>query len=140
MSGTARGFKLIEIKDICVICGSTRKTVKQTKIHKLLRICEKHMAQKLLNASKLFKDRVYTETVAMREPEDVFTADLYYQSYCCKDYFNKYNTTIEEILKNLDAEDSVTASDESLKAQFLALGLNFDSTAHSLTSIRDTLN
>ncbi len=76
----------------------------------------------------------------MREPEDVFAADLYYHSYFCKDYFNKYNATIEEILKNLDAEDSVTASDESLKAQFLALGLNFDSTAHSLTSIRDTLN
>jgi hypothetical protein len=37
-----------------------------------LRVCEKQRAQKLLNAAKFFKDRVYTATAAMHEPEDVF--------------------------------------------------------------------
>ena len=63
----------------------------------------------------LFKDRVYTDTAAMHEPEDVFAADLYYHSYCCKDYSNKYNAYIEEILKSLEEEDSITAGDVSFK-------------------------
>lgn len=37
----------------------------------------------------------------MNEPEDVFAADIYYHSYCCKVYFNKYNADIEEVLKTL---------------------------------------
>ena len=37
-------------------------------------------------------------------------------------------------------EDSVTAGDDSFKARFLALGLDFNMSAHSLTSIRDRLN
>ena len=42
------------------------------KIHTLYRVCEKPMAQKLLNAAMLFKDRVYTETAAMHDINDVF--------------------------------------------------------------------
>ena len=49
-------------------------------------------------------------------------------------------TRIEEIMKNLEMEDSVTAADDSFKARFLALGLNFSRSAHSFTSIRDRLN
>ena len=44
------------------------------------------------------------------------------------------------ILKGLEEEDSVTAGDESFKQQFLALGLDFTTTAHNVTSIRDRLN
>ena len=47
---------------VCVICGSEVKTVKQQKIHKLLRVCKKQRAQKLLNAARLFQDRVHRET------------------------------------------------------------------------------
>ena len=36
-------------------------------------------------------------------------------------------------------EDLVTAGDNSFKARFLALGLYFSRSAHSLTSIRDKL-
>ena len=43
-------------------------------------------------------------------------------------------------MKNLEMEDSVTASDDSLKTRFLALGLDFSKSAHSLTSIRERLN
>ena len=43
-------------------------------------------------------------------------------------------------MKNLEKEDSVTAGNDSFKARFLALGLDFSSSAHSLTSIRDGLN
>ena len=37
-------------------------------------------------------------------------------------------------------ENELTVEDESLKARFLALGLDFSKSAHSLTSIRDRLN
>ena len=50
-----------------IFCGSDCKTVKQKKIHKLFRICEKPMAQKLLNVAMLFKDHVYIQTVVMCE-------------------------------------------------------------------------
>jgi len=133
-------FKSNVTTNVCIICGADCKTVKQKKIHTLFRICEKPMAQKLRNAAMLFKDHVYTETEAMCEVDDVFVADIRYHDCCCKGYFNKYHTKIEEILKNLELEDSVTAADESFKARFLALGLDFSRSAHSLTSIRDRLN
>ncbi|KAK5888953.1 hypothetical protein CesoFtcFv8_015001 [Champsocephalus esox] len=37
-------------------------------------------------------------------------------------------------------EESVTDGDNSFKARFVALGINFSRSAHSLTSIRDRLN
>ena len=67
--------------------------------------------------------------------KDVFAADIYYHGYCCRNYFNKYDCEIKEILKGLEEEDSVTAGDESFKQQFLALGLDFATTAHTVTSI-----
>ncbi|KAF3832797.1 hypothetical protein F7725_026462, partial [Dissostichus mawsoni] len=51
-------------------------TVNQKKIHKTYRICEKPIAQKMLNAANLFKDRVYNETAAMC---DVSTQSDFYQ-------------------------------------------------------------
>ena len=120
--------------------GSDCKTVKQQKEHNLLRICEKQIAQKLLNAAKLLQDRVYTETAAMCGPEDVFAADIYYHSYCCKEYFNKYNLKIVEIIKSLEAEESVAAGNERLKERFLVLELDFQNTAYSLSFIREKLN
>ena len=99
------------------------------------------MAQKLLNAAMLFKDQVYTETAAMCDVNDVFAADILYHDYCCKAYiyFNKYQAKIAEIMGNLEMEDSVVAKDDTFKARFLALNLDFSKSAHSLTSIRDRL-
>ena len=98
------------------------------------------MAQKLLNTAMLFKDHVYTQTVVLCEVDDVFAADIQYHDPCRKEYFNKYNAKIEDILKNLEKEDSITAEENSLKARFLALGLDLSKTSYSLTSIRDRLN
>ena len=44
------------------------------------------MAQKLLNAGKLLKDRVYIQTVSMCGPEDVLAAEFEYHTCCCKEY------------------------------------------------------
>ena len=110
------------------------------KIHTLYRVCEKPIAQKLLNAAMLFKDRVYTETAAMHDVNDVFVADILYHDYCCKAYFNEYQAKIAEIMGNLEIEDAVVAKDDTFKARFLALNLDFSKSAHSLTSIRDRLN
>ena len=133
-------FKPSEAINVCIFCGADRKTVKQKKIHTLYRVCEKPMAQKLLNAAMLFKDQVYTETAAMSDVNDVFAADILYHDYCCKAYFNKYQAKIAEIMGNLEMEDSVAAKDDTFKARFLALNLDFSKSAHSLTSIRDRLN
>ena len=57
----------------------------RTTIHMLYRVCEKSMAQKLLNAAMLFKDHVYTQTAAMCNLGDVFAADILYHDYCCRD-------------------------------------------------------
>ena len=65
----------------------------------------------------------YTQTTAMCNLSDVFAADILYHDYCCKGYFNKYHAKIEEIMKNLEMENSITAEDTSLKARFLALDL-----------------
>ena len=100
----------------------------------------KNQSLNLLNAAKLFQDRVYTETASMRGPEDVFAADIYYHSYCCKEYFNKYNLKIVEIMKSLEAKESMAAGNKLLNESFLALGLDFQSTAYSLSFIRDKLN
>ena len=57
---------------VCIICGSDRVTVKWKTAHKLYRICEKPIAQKLLNAAMLFKDEVYTEIASMSGVGDFF--------------------------------------------------------------------
>ena len=136
----SKRFKPNTSTNVCIFCGMDRKTVKRKTIHTLYRICEKQMAQKLLNAAKLFNDRVYTTTAAMSSIGDVFSADILYHDHCRKVYFNSYHTKIEEIMQNLTIEDSITASDDSLKARFLALGLDFSRSAYSLTTIRDMLN
>jgi hypothetical protein len=82
----SRRFKTRVTTNVCIFCGSDCKTVKQKKIHKLFRICEKPMAQKLLNAAMLFKDHVYTQTVVMCEADDVFAADIQYHDPCRKEY------------------------------------------------------
>ena len=104
---------------------------KKNKVHTLYRIYEKPMAKKLLNAAMLFKDRMYTETAAMSDVNDVFAADILCHDYCCKAYFNKYQAKIAEIMKNLEMEDLVAASDDSFRARFLALQLDFRKSAHS---------
>jgi len=112
------------------------KTVKRKAIHTLYRICERPAAQKLLNAASLFKDPVYTTTATMSGVGDVFAADILNHDPCYKVYFNTYHKRIEEIMTNLTTEDSITASDDSLKLRFLALGLDFSKSAYSLTSIQ----
>ena len=136
----SKRFRPSETKNVCIFCGADRKTVKQKIVHTLYRICEKPMAQKLLNAAMLFKDHVYTETAIMSGVDDVFAADILYHDYCCKAYFNKYQAKIAEIMKNLEMEDSVAVTDDSFKARFLALQLDFSTSAYSLSSIRDRLN
>ena len=140
MSSVAKDLGPMKKKVVCFFCGADRKTVKQKIVHTLYRICEKPMAQKLLNAAILFKDYVYTETAVMSGVDDVFAADILYHDYCCKAYFNKYQAKIAEIMKNLEIEDSVAAADDSFKARFLALQLDFGTSAYSLSSIRDRLN
>ena len=61
----SKRFKPNTSTNVCIFCGMDHKTVKRKTIHTLYRICEKQMAQKLLNAAKLFNDRVYTTTAAM---------------------------------------------------------------------------
>lgn len=136
----SKRFKPSVPANICIICGSDRLTLKRKTIHSLYRICEKPMAQKLLNAAMLFKDHVYTETASMCNVGDVFAADIHYHDNCCKAYFRKYHSKIEEVMSNLEIEESVAAGDDSLKARFLALELDFSKSAYSLTSIRDQLN
>ena len=129
----SKRFKPSVPTNICIICGFDRLTVKRKTIHTLYRICEKPMAQKLLNAAMLFKDRVYTETAAMCNVSDVFAIII---TIAVKPIF----VNIKEIMNNLEMEDSVAVRDDSLKASFLALELDFSRSAHSLTSIRDRLN
>ena len=54
---------------------------KAKKVRKLLRVSEKTVAQKLLNAAK---DHVYIQTVSMCGPEDVLAAEFEYHTRCCK--------------------------------------------------------
>jgi len=88
----------------------------------------------------LFKQQVYTETASMNDVKDVFAGDILYHNYCCKAYFNHYQDKIAKIMGNLDMEDSVAAKDDTFKARFLTLNLDFSKSTHRLTSIRDRLN
>ena len=136
----SKRFKPSEKTNICIFCGSECTTVRWKTIHTLYRICEKSMVQKLLNAAMLFKDNMYTKTAMMCDVGDVFAADIQYHDNCCKSYLNRYHAKIDEIMRNFEMEDLVTAPDGSLKERFLALNLDFSISAHSLTSIRDKLN
>jgi len=77
---------------------------RQHTVNILYRICEKSIAQKLLNAAMLFKDHVFTKTAAMSEVGDIFAADIQYHDHSCKSY------AIEEIMANLEMEDLVYIS------------------------------
>ena len=80
------------------------------------------------------------ETAAMHDVGEVFAADILHHDHCCKGYFNKYHAKIGKIMNNLEKEDSFTAGGISFKARFLTFWLDFSSSAHSVTSIRDRLN
>ena len=72
----SKRFKPSVSSNVCIFCGADRITVRQKTVHTLYRVSEKPMAQKLLNAGVLFRDRVYTETAAMCDVGDVFAADI----------------------------------------------------------------
>ena len=56
---------------------------------------------------------------------DLFATDIHYHDFCSKNYMNKYHAKIEEIMRNLEMEDSVSATNDSLKENLLALNLDF---------------
>ena len=68
--------------NVYIICGSAVKTIKQKKVHKLVRVSEKPMAEKLLNVAKLLKGCVYIQTVSVCGPEDVLAAEFEYHTCC----------------------------------------------------------
>ena len=140
MSDAAKGLNQVQLLIFVLFVVQIVKLSNKRKYTSYLEFVKKRGAQKLLNAAMFFKDRVYTDTASMHKFEDIFAPDIYYHGYCCREYFNKYDSDIEEILKGLEDEDSITAGDASFKEQFLALGLDFATTAYSLTSIRDRVN
>ena len=107
---------------VCIICSSDRTTVKQKTVHTLYRISENPMAQKPLNVAMLFKDYVYNETAAMHDVGDVFATDILYHTHCCKSYFNKYLAKIEEIMNNIEKEDSLTTLHCSWSTKMVTCG------------------
>lgn len=114
------------------MCGLAYKTAKQKKIHKLFRICEKPMAQKLLNAAMLFKNHVYTETAKMCEVDDNFAAYILYHDHCCKDYFNIYNTACAKFIDDWLRNRSISIHSTISKIKFASLKttLNLASKTH----------
>ena len=133
-------LKMNDMKRVCVICGSDRKTVKQQKIHRLLRICEKQIVQKLLNAAKLFHD-LYILKQQRCVVQKMFSQQIStITATVVKNTSTNTTRKILEIMKSLEAEESVAVGNEFLKERFLALGLDFQSTAYSLSFIREKLN
>ena len=79
----------------------------------------KNQCPKSYSMQVCYSDDVYTETAGMCDVGNVFAADILYHDNCHKGYFNKYQARIEEIMKNLKMEDSVTTADDSFQARFL---------------------
>ena len=92
----SKGFKPSVSSNVCIFCSADCITVRQKTIHTLYRVSEKPMAQKLLNAGVLFRDRVYTETARMCDVGDVFAADILYHDNCHKGYFNEYQARLKK--------------------------------------------
>ena len=63
--------------------------------------------------------------------DDVFVAYIFYHDYCCKTYFNKCKARIAEFMEYLEMEDLVADADDSFKAKFLALQLDFSNSAYT---------
>ena len=111
-------LKANETKRVYVIFGSHRKTIKQQKIHKLLRICEKPIAQKLLNAAKLFQGRVYIMKRLRCAVLKMFLQQIFTTTALQLTTLYKYNLQIDEIMKSLDAKESMAAGNKLMKKRF----------------------
>ena len=102
----------VDTKNVCVVCGHDRtwdKTL-EMRIHKLFRLRELSPAQKLLNASELNRDDVYTRIVFCYEggAKDKYARDIHYHANCLRKYFREYDRRIDSIMVNLEKEEDTS--------------------------------
>ena len=78
----------------CVICGSDRVwlTRKGTQLWDKFRLCTAESAKQFLKAMEDCKDVVYTRCADLKDPDDVYAADLYCHNICFKQYVSMSHT------------------------------------------------
>ena len=117
----------------CIICDKMKHKGDNNKI----RVCERRSAQKLLSATRFFKDDVHTRCVLLESPGDVFAADIPYHKNCMSSYILKFKRELEWVM--MDDEDNVDDSVEALFNDVLQT-LNLRQEAHYISTARDLLN
>ena len=75
----------------CTVCGSDRVWEKKSKkqIREKFRISEEAVAQSFLDATRFFKDAVFSRTADITSPKRLTAADLYCHRKCLREYFKK---------------------------------------------------
>ena len=76
----------------CTICGSVRVWDKRSKKHvrEKYRISEPDVAQSFIDATRHFKDEVYSRTADLTSQKLVTAADLFYHRHCLRTYTGRY--------------------------------------------------
>lgn len=78
----------------CVICGSDRVWLKRkgTQMRNKFRICSAETAKQFLEAMWERKDDVFVRCADLKDPDDIYAADLYCHNICFKQYVTKSDT------------------------------------------------
>lgn len=78
----------------CIICGSDRVWLKRkgTQLRDKFCLCTAESAKQFLKAMENRKDVVYTRCADLKDPDDVYAADLYCHNICFKQYVSMSHT------------------------------------------------
>ena len=114
----------------------------RTPVHDKSRISTDMLARKLINAARLFKDKVFDKICTLEDESAVFAADLEYHSICMRKYIKFYEDHVKIVLHNLEIEESISSSDSDVIEAFnnVMERVDINSQAHSVIDIREQIN
>ena len=73
------------------VCNAQERTL----VHEKFRISTEMVARKLINAARLFKDKVFEKICTLEDKSAVIAADLEYRSICMRKYIKSYEDHVK---------------------------------------------
>ena len=114
----------------------------RTLVHDKSRISTDMLARKLINAARLFKDKVFDKICTLEDESAVFAADLEYHRVRMRKYVKSYEDHVKIVIHNLEVEESISSSDCDVIEAFnnVMERVDINSQAHSVSDIREQIN
>ena len=105
----------------------------------IYRICEVERAIEFLQATKFFKDDIYTKCALCQSPGDVFAADVYYHANCYSSYILQFKRDVEKLLED-DFCNNVKDRETNKLINEALDKLDLASAAYSVSTVCDNVN